>query len=329
MTFLSKEKRPDRNYTADIHLHPFLFMGCWNKNSDGHHAVIDAILKRPEQVLILGGDNAYSDKQTNVMNYNFVFGEFEKLKAKEKFVALGNHNLDDAKTKQHEFNLHTNPDQHWNMPDNYYSYKFADNYAIIVLDSSPFHFWPEKSYRGTNLDFVDEMMAWLQRTVKSFQATKTPYYLVQHDPIVAHKRSSVRYLEQGQQILEATLEFPPKCILCADIHNFQEGLLEYKGKLFKQYVSATGGGDPYDIYPTVFNAPSKGERLRYMLERFTSGFGFLRVTDDWKNPVDFIKVMEWPNYVPKTEPRRLIHYLDPRRNFIKQTKKRKNLRKRD
>ena len=326
--FVEKEKRPDRNYTTTMPLHPFLFMGCWNKNSDGHHAVMNAILKSPEPILILGGDNAYSDKKTNIMNYQFVFGEFDKLQAKEKFVALGNHNLDNPTTLNREYAMHTNVQQRWNMPDNYYSYTFADNYAIIVLDTSPFHFWPDKSYSGINLDFVADMMTWLLKTVKAFQSTNTRYYLVQHDPIVSHKRDNVRYLQEGTQILDTIASYPPVAILCADTHNFQEGLLEFKGKFIKQYVAATGGGDPYDIYSTVFNSPNKGsERPRYLLERFTSGYGFLRISDDWKNPVEFHKVMEWPDYVPNSTPRRVVHSLHPMRNVMKsQTKTRKKTR---
>jgi hypothetical protein len=332
MAFLvEKEKRHDRNYSANMNLHPFLFMGCWNKPSEGHAAVMESLLAQPERILVLAGDNAYSDKKTNIMNHNFVFGEFDKLKVKEKFVALGNHNLDDTKTKEHEFNLHNQPDQHWNMPDNYYSYTFTDNHAIIVIDSSPFHFWPEKKYRNTNLDFVNEMMTWLRRTVANFKETKIQYYLVQHDPIVAHKHDGVRYLPEGQQIMDAIVDYPPKSILCADIHNFQEGLLEYKGKLIKQYVTGTGGGDPYRINSIVFNSPSKGtERLRYMLERYTSGFGFLKVSNDWKNPAEFVKVQEWPGYTqPNQRQRHLIHELDPRRNNFKKITRKNRTRSRN
>jgi hypothetical protein len=300
-----------RMYTANMPLHPFLFMGCWNKPSKGHHAVLQAILDRPESVLILGGDNAYSDKQTQVMNYAFVFGEHEKLRTKETFVALGNHNLNDPATLRQEKKYHNDPSMHWHMPDNYYCYTFQDGYAIVVLDTSPLHFWPQASYRGVDLTFLPAMLAWLQQTLTVLQSKKIPYYLVQHDPIVAHKHSSVRYLQEGTRILQAIANYPPKCILSADIHNFQEGLLEYNGTLIKQYVAGTGGGDPYDIYPVVRNAQ---KQPRYYLERFTSGYGFLRVQEDWKKPVEFVKVQEWPNYTPRPDLPRILHPLALRTN---------------
>ena len=294
-------------------LHPFLFMGCWNKPSEGHHAVLQAILERPEKILILGGDNAYSDKQTQIMNYEFVFGEHEKLRTKEKFVALGNHNLNDPATLRQEKQYHNDPAMHWNMPDNYYCYTFQDGYAIVVLDTSPLHFWPQTSYRGVDLTFLPAMLTWLKQTLQTLQKTNTPYYLVQHDPIVAHKHSSVRYLKEGDRILQAIAPYPPRSILCADIHNFQEGLLEYNGQLIKQYVAGTGGGDPYDIYSIVRNAPPPKNTHRYLLERFTSGYGFLQIQDNWKNPVEFVKVQEWSHYTRHETPRS-IHPLALLRN---------------
>jgi len=114
-------------------------MGCWNNKSEGHAAVMKELRKRPEQVLILGGDNVYPD-QNKHWDIDYLIGEMKGLPNKEKFVALGNHNLDVGILERMELALHTT-NHRWNMPDNYYACTFADGCAVVVLDTNCFNYY--------------------------------------------------------------------------------------------------------------------------------------------------------------------------------------------
>ena len=175
----SKERRQDRRYTSAIPLHPFLFMGCWNNKSDGHFAVMEELRKRPEKILILGGDNAYPDPPKN-WDIEYLIGEMKALPNKEKFVALGNHNLDVGILERAELALH-HTNHRWNMPDNYYACMFADGFAIIVLDTNCFNYYaneiltkPPYSLDPKRLQFTEDMLSWLHETVKMLQRSSTP-----------------------------------------------------------------------------------------------------------------------------------------------------------
>lgn len=285
-----------RMYEAPMPLHPFLCMGCWNIDSEGHHAVMQSILARPENTLILMGDNAYPKNSSEPISKEFVFGEFDKLKSKMKFVALGNHNYDDRGVLEKEFALH-NEQPTWNMPHNYYSYVFQDRVAIVVLDTAPFHFWATSPPQD-NLTLADAepMLLWLEQTVKTLAKANIPYYIIQHDPFVLRKRDMVRYMRQGHTILDKLWEYPPIRILCADTHNFQEGRFMYKGTEFRQCIVGTGGGTPDDVYEI---AKDKQFSVSYKMDTFHRGYGYARVSDE-RGPVEFIKVMDWGRKTKKT-----------------------------
>jgi len=137
------------------------------------------------------------------------------------------------------------------------------------------------------------MLGWLYETVQLFQVHAIPYYLVQHDPIVSHKvakkkNTIVRCLDHGDRILDQMLKYPPLHILCADTHNYQEGEILYKGVLFHQIVSGTGGGEPdkLDVSKLLGNPCPN---IRYKRTKYIPGYGFVQIT----NHSAFQKVRNW------------------------------------
>jgi len=274
-------------------------MGCWNNRSEGHAAVMEELRKRPEQVLILGGDNAYPDHNKH-WDIDYLIGEMKRLPNKEKFAAFGNHNLDVGILERAELALH--PTNHrWNMPDNYYACMFTDGFAIIVLDTNCFNYYaneiltkPPYSLDPKRLQFAEEMLRWLHETVQLLERRSTPYYLVQHDPIVSHKadkkkRTIVRCLHHGDRILDQLLRYPPLRILCADTHNYQEGDILYKGVLFHQIVSGTGGGKPDKLDVSKILGETQCPTLLYQRTKYVPGYGFVQIAKH----ASFQKVRNW------------------------------------
>ena len=285
-------------------LHPFLFVGCWNKRSDGHDRVKhDIMTERDEKILILGGDNAYPEKKINstgklmkVFNTTYTKNEINSL-AKPglfKFVALGNHNIENEEILQYELNGAKKKDRGWILPSNYYSFSYTDNYSIIVLD--------------TNL--VDEepafnsMLLWLQTMLEYLKGLGRPYYLIQHEPFLSHKTrkggqtpNKIQSLAKGEKILEILLLHPPIFILCADTHNYQTVDIQYNSgerlHIFHQIVVGTGGAEPDpidDSYGDFGLLKFTGSAIR---TSFRPGYGFLAVSLEDRPVAKFILSAPW------------------------------------
>lgn len=261
-------------------LHPFLFMGCWNKKGAPRDIVTAAIQEDEVETLILGGDNIYPDKTTRAdgsKNSKYdpaVLNEgAERLNRKTIYAALGNHNVADPAIAASELEIG------WTLPGSYYSIEFADNYAIVVLD--------------TNIlmtpDFT-KMMDWFSGTQRELQEKNIPYYLIQHEPYMSFKKGKIQMLLRGHDILEV-ITYPPIAILCADTHNYQRGPLTYKDRFTVEQIIVGTGGAKYDPVGFDIGAEHTENEIRYRMEEHTPGFGYLRVNN--VGDTEFRVVANW------------------------------------
>ena len=110
---------------SDHTLHPFLFMGCWNKEGPARDAVASAIHARPEKLLILGGDNIYPEKTPEgkkVYNAAILDRGHRMLGDKIIYVTLGNHNVSDPTIRSHELtDMPATYGHSWIIPHSYYT----------------------------------------------------------------------------------------------------------------------------------------------------------------------------------------------------------------
>ena len=269
----------DINIPEGRSLHPFLFMGCWNKKGEPRNVVAAAIQEDEVETLILGGDNVYPDKTkrpngTKDSTYDVAVLDdgIKRLDKKTIYAALGNHNILDSAIATHELELP------WILPGSYYSLEFADKHAIIVLNTN----------LVANPEFTD-MIRWFSETQNELQRKGIPYYLIQHEPFVSFKKEKIQVLLRGHDILEA-ITYPPIAILCADTHNYQKGPLTYKDRFTVDQIVVGTGGAHYDKVTVPLGTVHEANDMRYELREHEPGFGYLRVN---VGESEFRKVADW------------------------------------
>ena len=305
----------------DRDLHPFLFMGCWNRKGAGRDAVLAAIKKDSVPLLVLGGDNAYPDK-TNSGGKRYILADVMSgldglPKDREVYVGIGNHNIDKWAVTNSTHSIYEIEQEYpdWNLPYNYYCVLFEDKRALIFLDTNLFK-------RGGN---ISGMLHWFKTTLQhTIKRNGYKYYIIQHDPFFSIKSPKSgktiprkTHLSDSHRILDTVIDADclPIAILCADTHNYQEWDLDYKGHVFHQVVVGTGGAKP-DPVPGLqhlrFNTPfvpcdDLFERI-HLVEgtpfsslTFTTpassrervqGYGYYRLFDDRSHL--FRLVQKWP-----------------------------------
>lgn len=220
-------------------LEDFLFVGCWNKNGcrikdSPQTRVAEAIShESPSLFLVLGGDNVYPDKPTKTYNFTKVRNGLACFKQGNRSVlsSLGNHNIKDSAVFEEEMRL--GHEKEWFLPNRYYTVEYSNKKAIVVLDSNLFD-------EG---DDTSEMIRWLRTILQYFRSHGINYYLVQHHPVISYKKSKLYVLPDYEILLEILVSHKPIMILVADTHNYQKGVITYKGQAFTQIVSGTGGAD--------------------------------------------------------------------------------------
>jgi hypothetical protein len=261
----------------DYPLHPFLSMGCWNTPGRGRDVVTAAIQSRPERVVVLTGDNVYPTKSGAERVYNeAVLREgAARMRGKNIYAAYGNHNLEVPRIADIE-----SSELGWTLPRRHYAARFADNYALVVLNNNIMHL-PESELQ-TMLDWFRDVQAELART-------GTQYYLVQHVPLVSFKKGAVQTLPFGDRVV-AALTHMPIAVLCADTHNYQYGRIVLRdGRILHQYVVGTGGARP----DTLMHADGDTYDLgygTYTMVASRQAYGYLRVD---VGGAEFIHVLDW------------------------------------
>lgn len=213
-------------------------------------AVAAAVRQRPERFLVIGGDNVYPDvipptvpgkKASKVHPVPRVEQGFRCISARQYQIlaSLGNHNVSEPPIREEHARLHR--ENMIFLPSNYYMRTFrGDKKAIIVLDTNVMD---DEERRIVMLD-------WLVQSLNHLADLGVHmYYLVQHEPVVSYKadadtgRAKNHVLKHGNELLDILVRFPPAMILVADTHNYQLGIITYKGHNLIQVVSGTGGAD--------------------------------------------------------------------------------------
>lgn len=218
-------------------LETFLFMGCWNRDGcqkiGGQAAVAAAIRGEPTHFpLFLGGDNIYPDKspttkrktypaQRLLQGINCLVGAVPR----PLFAAIGNHNLPLLPT---EFQAP------WILPATSYRVDFA-NVSVLVLDSNAWDTGTEEEARS--------LLELLKTELASLRTRDRAYYCIMHHPIVSYKKKGIQVLPHYAAVLDEFVKWKPRILLVADTHNYQKGIIEWKGMDLLQIVSGTGGAD--------------------------------------------------------------------------------------
>ncbi len=271
----------NRMYTITIPtpLGRFLFMGCWNRDGcqkeGGQARVAAAIRKEPaEYPLFLGGDNVYPDKDPATKQKTY---SSERLtqgircllrdSPRSLFAAIGNHNLPLLPTE-----LQLAQQGIWILPSPSYRIQYS-NSSIVVVDSNPLD-----EGRG------EEVLETLATELNNLRVRGTPYYLIMHHPIISYKKKGVQLLPQHAALLDLLIQYPPIMILVADTHNYQKGIIEWKGTSITQVVSGTGGAD---LDPIDYVGPIEGFDGSYTLLEHRVAYGYQRITED---QTEFVEV---------------------------------------
>ncbi len=260
-------------------LENYLFMGCWNKNGcsinrAGQEAVAKAIRREPaDWPLFLGGDNVYPDKIDGKKTYDSqrVLDGLKCLqgsKWRHIFGTVGNHNIADKTVLATELQAAA-----WTMRTDPYCLLFSNKRAIIFLNSN----WLDDDALG---DEGRDMLEALTATLHHLGTAGISYTLVMHHPLISLKKAGYYILPQHAALLDCLIKAPvlPTMLLVADTHNYQRGIVEWKGHTIRQVVVGTGGADLDPI--TVRKSPTRSP-LRfggnYTAEETAVSYGYLRV----------------------------------------------------
>jgi hypothetical protein len=258
-------------------------MGCWNRDQEPRTTVANAISNNPIKTLILGGDNVYPEKIriststdfTKVYSLKTLMNGVHMLSGKDIYAALGNHNIGGPMLNT-QLGL-----SEWTMPARYYCINFND-YSLIVIDSN------------LESDEYSVMYKWLSDKIKELNTHKKQYYYVQHEPFIAFKKKK-KFVFPKLELLTILTEYPPIAILCADTHNFQEGIIQINDVKIPQFVVGTGGADP-DFVSTPIGSTHTVDEISYTMNKYEPGYGYLQVTPD---ETKFIKVSNWRSFEGK------------------------------
>ena len=215
-----------------VNLHPFLWMGCWNTRGAPRNAVLDAVRDNAITNLVLAGDNVYPLKKDEPHQIAVFDEGIAGLGGKTIITsAFGNHNVKNAPMMAHQRAFFGRPAG----TPLYFCIEFND-VSLIVLDTN---IMEDAAQRA-------EMAAFLTAQLAALPAGK-PYYIVQHEPFASYKKTKDPILPHGDEILRILATKPPIAILCADTHNYQEGIIRVGDVEIRQIIVGTGGA-AFDVY---------------------------------------------------------------------------------
>ena len=239
-------------------LFPFIFVGCWNKTGarpgSAQAFVMDGLRTAAKEapLLFLGGDNIYPDKWKDASGIKHKSYPVSRLNNMipalptdiEIYTAIGNHNINTPAIYAKEKELHNRGV--WKLPADYYHIDFNDGWRIIIINTNLY-------YSRKTSEQLLEQEKWLRSHVTS------KYILIMHEPLISFKNKSYQVLHNREELLQILYEMPPRMILCADTHNFQQDLVELSpnqyneswdkrdSKQIPQLVVGTGGASPDSV----------------------------------------------------------------------------------
>ena len=269
-------------------LHPFLWMGCWNTEGEPRERVLEAIRANRITNIVLAGDNVYPRVKKGPHEKAVFDAGIHGLREKTIVTtAFGNHNLVEP-----EHGLPAHQRAFFGRPADgplYFCIEY-DDAALIVLDTNIME----------TKAAVEEMAAFCVAQIATLG--DKPYYIVQHEPYASYKTTKNPLLKNGDILLLALAGVAnrPLAILCADTHNYQEGVIRVGDVEIRQIVVGTGGAssDDYnpDLPPLDIEARAGFIPINYTLDRPISvanahQFGYYQM--DGPGVGRFIPVFPW------------------------------------
>ena len=266
-------------------LHPFLFMGCWNKiyederSSTRRDAVLDAVAKdTTSNIFVVAGDNAYPDKRKvklpngtkrsdPIFRSKNIHEGFMKMLGigKQIWFGIGNHDID----IYIPFN-NNKPDRVYTRERKMFKTRLPHDYYCVTYDDAALVFVDTNMIGEPAFNSEYPIVPWFKEILKWLG--NTPYYIVQHEPLVALKVKDGTLrpfaLKNGHLLLDLVAETDryPIAVLSADIHNYQELDLTYKGHVYRQIVVGTGGASPNVVPRAALETFEKDEDNNYKVE---------------------------------------------------------------
>jgi hypothetical protein len=262
----------------------FLFMGCWNKNGckggQGQAQVAKAIRQEPADCpLFLGGDNVYPDKVDKRKTYSV-----DRVKdglaclvrdsPRSVYATIGNHNIADPHVFAAELAA-----AEWLIRPVSYCLMFR-NKAVVFLNSNPL----DEDELGEEGRAVLRELGQMLEVLKSAGIS---YTLIMHHPIVALKKKAGYLMPQHVALLDTLSAYPPRLVLVADTHNYQHGIVEWRGMRLQQFVVGTGGAD---LDPISYNDPIPFGGIYTLLDAVVE-YGYLRV---FEHGFEFVRLLGSP-----------------------------------
>ncbi len=228
-------------------LFPFIFVGCWNKTGARAGSAQAAVMQglraaaKEAPLLFLGGDNIYPDKwkdASGIKHKAFPVSRLNNMVASlplniDIYTAIGNHNINTPEIYAKEKELHNRGV--WKLPADYYCINFNDDWKVIVINTNLYY------SRKTGEQRI-EQEKWLQNQVTD------KYILIMHEPLISFKNKSYQVLHNRDGLLQILYDMPPRIILCADTHNYQETLVELSPN---QYSNSWDGSDSKKVVQLV------------------------------------------------------------------------------
>lgn len=272
----------------------FIFFGCWNRdycNVDvaPRDLVISLIRKnlnilKPDK-LIVGGDNIYQletprGKINRKITIDNGFHGLSLLKIPVD-ILLGNHDEDgkgcvlDYQISKAGKNLHIFPENH-----------IENNSSINTI------------YLNTNRSNTLEGTIEIANYIIENMDTQKLNIIVGHHPIFCFegkKKNSYYYLHE---FLDIVIPFSKQnnikwLYLCADTHNFQMTILEYRGYSVPQIISGTGGALLHNI-PKLGTYIDNNVQLHTIFTKENYGFCYI-LADGLEASIIFISATEGCN----------------------------------
>ena len=273
----------------------FLFMGCWNKDgcaSPNQAAVARALRKEPaDWPLFLGGDNIYPDKVEKRKTYPVHrIGEGLACLLRDAprtiYATLGNHNIATREILDAELAADA-----WTIRKESYCLQFKDR-AVLMLNSNALDVDKKNATKEEN-EAAKAVLDMLHQAVAHLYENHIPYILIMHHPIVSYKKLGFYVMPRHEEVLDILVRNPPQMVLVADTHNYQQGILEWKGVAIRQIVAGTGGAELDTMNDKEL---LKSSMLRYTLTAFAVAHGYVRVIGE---DVKFVEVQNTPSPAPK------------------------------
>lgn len=237
----------------------FFFFGCWNneQNNNGapRNAVIQSLIGRNDlQFGIVAGDNVYPFKtetntgKTKDYKVSTISNGFNRLNGLQKPIdmIIGNHNVDRSQLLNLEI-IASSPNISLFATNDIFSFGMA-NFVML------------------NTNDVDNVVTFLQELVNNKTILENKWNIVVgHHPLFAirQKKNKVKesILDRVFEIAYLLHKIPNVIYMCADVHDFQAGFLNFNREvLIPMVVSGTGGAEPEE-------APLKGNK--YSLQEDT------------------------------------------------------------